>query len=191
MSWRWTAFALAAIVVGALLGTLLALPTSTPAQAPPAQTAPSQAPSGPPTSSTQTKEVTLPPGYVGSETCKACHEELWTKFTTTKMGRIFLQHPRSAREGTGCEGCHGPGQAHAEAGGGKGVGGLITFAKNDKTPVAKRNEMCTSCHSTGPHLFWKGSAHESRDVACTGCHKVMENVSPKSQLARDSVIETC
>jgi DmsE family decaheme c-type cytochrome len=40
-------------------------------------------------------------------------------------------------------------------------------------------------------LFWDGSSHESRDVACTNCHVVMENVSPKSQLARATELETC
>src|SRR5215470_16941360 len=93
-------------------------------------------------------------GYVGSETCKGCHEDQWNKFAPTKMGRLMLQLPRSAKEGVGCEGCHGPGQKHAEAGGGKGVGGMITFAKNDKTPVETRNAVCTTCHNKGPHLFW-------------------------------------
>ena len=140
---------------------------------------------------TGTPEVKLPPGYVGSETCKGCHEDQWNKFLTTKMGKIFLQRPRNAKEGVGCEGCHGPGEAHVNAGGGRGAGGLITFSKHDKTPVATRNEVCTSCHTKGPHLFWKGSAHESRDVACTNCHRVMENVTPTAQLARETVIDTC
>jgi DmsE family decaheme c-type cytochrome len=147
----------------------------------------------PPTSAfaQQTADAQLPAGYVGAETCKGCHPDQWSKFASTKMGRIFLQFPRSANEKMGCEGCHGPGKAHVDAGGGKGVGGLITFAKKDKTPVAKRNEVCTTCHTKGPHLFWKGSSHESRDVACTNCHKVMEDVSPKFQLAKATVIDTC
>jgi DmsE family decaheme c-type cytochrome len=78
-----------------------------------------------------------------------------------------------------------------DAGGGKGKGGLITFAKNDKTPVEKRNEVCLGCHTKGARLFWQGSAHESRDVACTNCHKIMEQVSTKAQLAKETEIETC
>jgi hypothetical protein len=54
------------------------------------------------------------------------------------MGRLFLHQPRNSTEGLACEACHGPGEAHSAAGGGKGVGGLITFAKNDKTPITKR-----------------------------------------------------
>src|SRR5215467_12624434 len=37
----------------------------------------------------------LPPGYVGSETCKGCHAEQWNKFSKTKMGRLFLHQPRN------------------------------------------------------------------------------------------------
>jgi DmsE family decaheme c-type cytochrome len=132
-----------------------------------------------------------PAGYVGAETCKGCHEDSHKKFESTKMGRLFLKHPRNTREALGCETCHGPGKAHAEAGGGKGVGGMITFAKNDPTPVDTRNAMCTQCHEKGDRIWWKGSPHESRDVACTNCHKVMEDISPKNQLAMPTQIETC
>ncbi len=132
-----------------------------------------------------------PPGYVGAETCQACHEEQSKKFSHTKMGRLFLHQPRNSTEGLACENCHGPGQAHVDAGGGKGAGGIISFAKDDKTPIEKRNAICLSCHTKGSRLFWQGSAHESRDVACTGCHKVMEDISPKNQLARETVLEMC
>jgi DmsE family decaheme c-type cytochrome len=140
---------------------------------------------------TDAPDAKLPPGYVGPDTCKSCHEEAHRSFESTKMGIIMLKHPRDARERLGCEGCHGPGEAHASAGGGKGVGGMITFARNDKTPVATRNAVCTSCHNKGPHLFWKGSSHESRDVACTNCHRIMEKTTATAQLARETVIDTC
>jgi DmsE family decaheme c-type cytochrome len=167
------------IIGGAALllsaGIVFGLSSSAPAQQPSASATP----------------AALPPGYVGPDTCKGCHEEAYNKFSHTRMGRLFLKQARNAKEAAGCEGCHGPGEAHAAAGGGKGVGGMITFAKNDKTPVEKRNEICMSCHTKGARIFWKGSSHESRDVACTNCHKVMEDVSPKSQLAKETVIETC
>jgi DmsE family decaheme c-type cytochrome len=129
--------------------------------------------------------------YVGAEACQACHTDQFATFRHTKMGLLFLNQPRNDLEKRACENCHGPGKAHVEAGGGKGVGGLITFGKQDRTPVEERNAVCLQCHERTNRLFWQGSAHESRDVACTGCHKVMENVSPKSLLAKVDQLETC
>lgn len=174
----------AAIALG--VGIVLGMPFASRAQqpaAPPAPSAPAAQPAGQAASTTE--------GYVGAETCKGCHEEAFQKFAKTRMGRIFLHQARDPREGNACENCHGPGKAHVEAGGGKGKGGLITFAKKDPTPVEKRNQVCLDCHTKSARIFWKGSAHESRDVACTNCHKVMEDVSPKSQLAKPTEIETC
>ena len=170
-----TAIAGVAIVLVAL--GLLLFPSAAPAQkAPPA---PAAAPPEP------------PPGYVGSETCKACHAEQFEKFSHTKMGRLFLLQPRNTTESLGCENCHGPGKEHVDAGGGKGKGGLITFAKNDPTPVEKRNAVCLTCHTKGNRVFWKGSTHEMRDVGCTSCHRIMEPTSGKSQLAKETELETC
>ena len=143
------------------------------------------------TPSASAAQAPLPNGYVGADTCRGCHEEAFHKFEATKMGRLFLKHPRNMKEQLACESCHGPGQKHVEAGGGKGVGGMITFAKDDPTPVERRNETCLTCHNRGPHLFWKGSAHESRDVACTNCHRLMEPMPARAQLAKATEIETC
>jgi DmsE family decaheme c-type cytochrome len=132
-----------------------------------------------------------PEDYVGAETCKGCHVESYEKFAHTKMGRLFLKHPRDANEKNACENCHGPGRAHVEAGGGKGAGGLITFAKNDPTPVERRNQVCLGCHAKGNRLFWNGSAHDSREVSCTGCHTVMTDITPRAQLAKPTEMETC
>ena len=148
----------------------------------PTRNAPSRAAAPPPS----------PEDYVGSEVCKACHQPAFERFEHTKMGRLFLKHPRTPQEKLGCESCHGPGKEHVAAGGGKGgVGGMITFARNDPTPVETRNGVCLTCHTKGARLFWQGSAHDARDVACTSCHKVMDDLSPKHQLAKATEIETC
>src|SRR5215470_6135774 len=178
---RWRVVLAIGLGVAAFsVGLVLGRPISSPAQQ-----APTPAPAASP--------AAVPPdsNYVGAETCKGCHEEQYNKFAKTRMGRIFLLQARTPAEKNACENCHGPGKAHVEAGGGKGKGGLITFAKNDPTPVTKRNQVCLDCHTKGARIFWQGSGHESRDVACTNCHKVMENVSPKHQLAQATEIETC
>src|SRR5262245_47432432 len=145
-------------------------------------TRPWPAPAHQPPAQPPAAEASLPERYIGTAACKGCHEETFRRFEATRMGRLFLKTPRNTNKRLACETCHGPGQKHVEAGKGKGVGGMITFARNDKTPIEQRNTMCTTCHSKGPHLFWQGSAHDSRDVGCTGCHTVMHDVSPRHQL---------
>jgi DmsE family decaheme c-type cytochrome len=130
-------------------------------------------------------------GYAGAEACKECHLDVFEKFAKTRMGRLFLKGPRDAKESLACENCHGPGKAHVDAGGGRGVGGLIAFGKKDKTTVEQRNGACLQCHTRDARVFWQGSPHESRDVPCTACHRVMEDVSPRAQLAKPTEIETC
>ena len=187
-----------------LVAILVPPPSPAPAQNPPATPpgpAPTQTPpagasepakDAPPGVAPQTTEAEAhPSGYLGVEVCKGCHEEQYQKFSHTKMGRLFLLQPRNGGERLACEKCHGPGQKHVEAGGGKGVGGMISFAKNDPTPIEQRNAMCLTCHTKGNRVFWKGSAHNARDVACTNCHVVMEDRSPRSQLAMATEIETC
>jgi hypothetical protein len=50
--------------------------------------------------------------YAGSDTCKTCHEDLYTKsFETTAHFKTTL------KDGHGCESCHGPGAEHVAGGG--------------------------------------------------------------------------
>ena len=49
------------------------------------------------------------------------------EFQKTLMGRISMTQPGKFA----CENCHGPGSAHAKAGGGRGVGGIMSFEADD------------------------------------------------------------
>jgi DmsE family decaheme c-type cytochrome len=129
--------------------------------------------------------------FVGSQVCLGCHTSQAAAFNQTVMGRIF-RNPRTPQEKGGCETCHGAGSSHVKAGGGRGVGGIISFRKNDTSrPVAENNAICLSCHDKGDRSYWQGSVHESRDVACTDCHTVMARVSVKGQLKTEREVETC
>jgi DmsE family decaheme c-type cytochrome len=132
----------------------------------------------------------LPSDFVGSETCSTCHTDQFEQFAATTMGKIFLKHPRTPKEALGCEGCHGPGRAHVEAGG-ETYEGLITFSKEDPTPIEQRNAVCLDCHMSTGRFHWRGSPHESRNLACTDCHRVKGNFSGHRQLVKATEIETC
>ncbi len=94
-------------------------------------------------------------GYVGSETCKDCHPEIFEAF---KKGPHWEK---------GCESCHGPGAKHAEA---QGSGFIFSF--KDKDAVAK-SDACLKCHQKQKEFFqFRRGAHKLGAVACDSCHGV-------------------
>ena len=95
--------------------------------------------------------------YVGAEVCKACHASQFEKFSQTQMGKIFLFNARNESEKNACENCHGPGSNHVAAGGGRGVGGLITFRKDAGESAKVQNETCLGCHQRGVQTYWQAS----------------------------------
>lgn len=131
-------------------------------------------------------------GYVGSDTCLACHAPLKEAFDQTRHAKVFTEHnARTPLMLRGCEACHGPGKAHVDAGGGRGVGGLVTFRRETQEAVEKENAICLTCHEKGKRLYWQGSPHEGRDVGCTSCHQVMRRTSEKALLAKATEVDTC
>ena len=108
--------------------------------------------------------------YVGSDVCVTCHAEQHKNFVHTIMGNA-MAHPKTPLDARGCEACHGPGKAHVDAGGGKETI-PIRFTKDSPTPVEEQNSACLSCHTKGNQMFWRGSPHESRAMACVDCHLV-------------------
>jgi DmsE family decaheme c-type cytochrome len=130
-----------------------------------------------------------PAAYAGSAACADCHKKEIAQFATTTMGKINSR-PRTEHEKLGCESCHGPAKEHAESGGEK-PGALVSFSRKATTPIAERNAACLTCHEKTARTLWKGSTHESRNVACTDCHAVMHDASDRNNLQKPSTIETC
>lgn len=127
-----------------------------------------------------------PTQVVGAQTCKVCHQDQFERFSATTMGKLFLKHPRNDKERLGCEGCHGAGSAHLA----EGVR-LLAFRRGDLQTVPEQNAACLQCHEKTARLYWRGSPHALRNVACTDCHRVMEQISDRNQLAKMTEIETC
>lgn len=138
--------------------------------------------------------VAEPPNYVGDEVCSACHENEISLYSETLHAKVLNEtNARTEAMRRGCESCHGPGQAHVAAGGGRGEGGegWLSFRDDSGESTADRNAACLGCHKGGERLHWQGSPHDSRGAACTSCHNVMRNVSDDNLLAKANVVDTC
>jgi DmsE family decaheme c-type cytochrome len=126
---------------------------------------------------TQTRPERAGEDYAGSEVCIACHADQVKRFQSTMMGRAFA-HPKNDKERLGCESCHGPARAHVEAGGSKETI-PIRFTKDSRNTPEEKNSACLSCHERGNRMFWQGSPHETRAVACVDCHSGHEGQATK------------
>ena len=103
--------------------------------------------------------------YVGTDTCKTCHEDLAKQFEQTPHYATTLDR-KATPEHQGCEACHGPGKAHVEGGG--DITKIISFKTLSTEEASKR---CLRCHAYGnEHANFLRSAHASNDVGCISCH---------------------
>ena len=137
-------------------------------------------------------------GYVGSNTCEQCHRQGYRRFAATKMARVFFGAPQNQLEAKGCDACHGPGREHVEAARehdraraagipyqGPSAGKFVLgFGKDARLSVSEQNAQCLQCHERGARLFWKGSAHEARGLACVTCHQIHQERAPALAAAR-------
>ena len=125
--------------------------------------------------------------FVGDKVCAGCHAPLIAEFKKTLMGRISITQPGKFS----CENCHGPGSAHVKAGGGRGVGGIMSFEGDDPRTSEEKNAVCLACHERGQRTLWQGSTHQERNLACVNCHMIMKSVSRKNQLKTAWEPDTC
>ncbi|HRH42064.1 MAG TPA: DmsE family decaheme c-type cytochrome [Pyrinomonadaceae bacterium] len=103
--------------------------------------------------------------YVGSESCKACHEDQFNSFSETKHSKL-AQLPSWKGKVQGCEGCHGPGRAHTEDATDKTK--IISFKDKNSKQIS---ETCLGCHAgKESHNNFRRGEHWRNDVGCTDCH---------------------
>jgi DmsE family decaheme c-type cytochrome len=103
--------------------------------------------------------------YVGSETCKTCHEEIYDNWAKTPHWKTTLD-TKAGPSKQGCESCHGPGKAHVDGGG--DVSKIFTFKGVSAKTISDR---CLNCHAGGTdHMKAINSAHTLSNVSCIDCH---------------------
>ena len=141
-------------------------------------------------------ELIASPGFVGDAACIECHEVLEpgfaSKYDHTMHARVLneVNAPDAASE-NGCESCHGAGEGHVRAGGGRGVGGLVPFHLETPEAITASNGSCLECHQGGDRAYWAAGEHDAGNVACTSCHAVMAPISEKNLLRAKTEVETC
>jgi predicted CXXCH cytochrome family protein len=124
--------------------------------------------------------------YVGMDQCALCHEKQVKDFKLTQHARLQLRvtDGKDEVQGLGCEGCHGPGSLHVEAGGGKGKSII-----SGKDPA-----MCFQCHLDKNAEFSLQFHHPVKEgrMNCTACHNPHgEDINKPKELLVGRVNETC
>src|SRR5665647_949740 len=136
--------------------------------------------------------VTVQAAGPGPEVCKNCHTDKFESYQTSKHGT--KGDPRSPASNGGCVVCHttnGDATAHVNAGGGKGVGGIVNPASKTLAADAK-NAICVSCHRKDANRsHWEGSTHQTRGTACVSCHTVHTPDKVRNKLTQPEVCFTC
>jgi DmsE family decaheme c-type cytochrome len=118
-------------------------------------------------------------GYVGSAPCRACHPDVWAGFFRNAHYKSLASGKEPA-ERTGCESCHGPGQKHIEAKGGKN--NIIAFSLLSPKQTL---DNCLACHQKQfPRSNIRRSPHSMGEVACSSCHSIHKSPEPKLLLAK-------
>jgi DmsE family decaheme c-type cytochrome len=108
-------------------------------------------------------QAALPNGYVGSETCATCHDEVAKGFANNPHTKMALMHGSA---GITCENCHGPGKAHVDGGG--DVTKIFDPAKASAKDI---NAKCATCHA-GTHPNFERSPHAKAGLSCISCHSI-------------------
>src|SRR5690242_7660601 len=81
--------------------------------------------------------------YVGSETCQACHEDVFNAFQKNPHHSVETNKKRGF-ENKACESCHGPGSKHAES------TSAADIRNPGKLPPAQADKICLTCHLNQP-----------------------------------------
>jgi DmsE family decaheme c-type cytochrome len=116
----------------------------------------------------------------GPATCLKCHDTNAKVVQILQTPHAVKGDPHSPFGQEGCETCHGPSAAHVAS---RSNPPDVTFNGPEVPPAAvfkgglvsspaTRTKQCLQCHEAGLRMNWKGSQHQTNDVACNDCHTI-------------------
>jgi DmsE family decaheme c-type cytochrome len=113
--------------------------------------------------------------YVGADTCKSCHGEIYNAWAKTPHWVTTLNKEGGPSK-QGCEGCHGPGADHVAGGG--DVSKIFNPAKHSAKEV---DAKCLTCHADA-HPNFDRSPHAKANVSCISCHSAHQSKEEENLL---------
>ncbi len=124
-------------------------------------------------------------GYVGSDTCAGCHDEVHKAFQ--KNPHHFVEtNSKRGWKGMACESCHGPGAKHAES------TSPSDIINPSKVSASKADQICLKCHLNQPtHVGRIFSSHAKDQVACTSCHAIHKGAQALRPVKLAAINEQC
>jgi DmsE family decaheme c-type cytochrome len=126
-------------------------------------------------------------GYVGPDTCKACHPNYYDSYQKSIHAKKLI--PASPANRNACESCHGPGSAHVAKGGGKGTG-IFAFVRT--ASPEQRSSRCLACHQESRAVpFWNMSRHKVNDISCDNCHGIHSGQRKYLKAQEPSLCNNC
>jgi DmsE family decaheme c-type cytochrome len=121
--------------------------------------------------------ATPPAGYVGSQTCQLCHEDIFNAFQKSPHQQVETGN-RYGWATRACESCHGPGSKHADS------ASAADIRQPAKLKPAEADKICLTCHLNEPtHVGRINSSHARNQVSCVACHSIHKN-GPNGLVAR-------
>ena len=114
----------------------------------------------------------------GDAQCTRCHNE-GDEYPVLAIAKTKHGTMADARTPS-CTSCHGASETHINrpANATERPKPDRTFGKHSKTPMAERSGACLACHQGTKRMDWQLSAHATRDVACSSCHKIHSGFDP-------------
>lgn len=142
-------------------------------------------------------------GYAegGVEACLECHDE-----TDDSPVLGILQTPHATKgdrrspfgSELGCQSCHGASGEHARKVEGDAARPSVAIHFVPETKAAVQNLPCLGCHQGGDQMHWKGSTHDTNEVACASCHQVhaaedpmLEHADLRPEIWNRAQADTC